>query len=152
MSGDSASNFRIAGAGDIPQILPMMRDFYSFERLEFNEERSRRLLSTIFADERLGRVVLLHCGEELAGYMVLGFGFSLEFHGRTALLDELYVIPAYRGRGIGGAAAEHAAAICRDLGIRCLQLEADYFNDRAHEFYLRRGFRDHQRHLMTRWL
>jgi len=152
MTGDSQPIFRLAGPGDVPLILPMMRDFYAFERLDFDEERSRLLLSKLISDESLGRGVLLACAEELAGYMVLGLGFSLEFHGRTALLDELYVLPAFRGRGLGGAAVEFAAATCRELGIHCLQLEADYFNHRAHEFYIRRGFKDHDRHLMTRWL
>jgi GNAT superfamily N-acetyltransferase len=144
--------FRFATAADIPQVLPMMRDFYEFERLDFNEDRSRRLLAALVSDERLGRLLLFHFDGELTGYLVLGFGFSLEFHGTVALLDEFYVLPAFRGRGIGGAAVEFAAEICRSAGIRCLQLEADYFNQRAHDFYLRSGFKDHQRHLMTRWL
>jgi hypothetical protein len=33
-----------------------------------------------------------------------------------------------------------------------LHLEADHFNERAHDLYLRLGFKDHKRHLMTKWL
>jgi GNAT superfamily N-acetyltransferase len=152
MTDDSQPSFRLAVVGDVPQILPMMRDFYKFERLDFDEERSRELLSTLLSDEQLGRVMVLDCGDELGGYIVMTFAFSLEFHGRTALLDELYVAPALRGKGFGSDAVEFAAATCRDLRIPCLHLEADYVNQRAHEFYLHHGFKDHERHLMTRWV
>ncbi len=145
-------SFRLATAADIPALLPLMRDFYAFERLPFDEERSRRLLAQLVADERLGRVLLFESAGTLAGYLVLGFGFSLEFHGLDALLDEFYVAPAHRSQGIGAQAIDEALRICREAGIAALHLEADHFNERAHAFYRRRGFKDHERHLMTRWL
>jgi GNAT superfamily N-acetyltransferase len=84
--------------------------------------------------------------------MVLGFGFSLEFHGRDCLLDEFYIQPKSRSRGVGTAAINFAVQTCRDLGIRAVHLEADHFNVRGHEFDKRLGFKDHDRHLMTLWI
>ena len=129
-----------------------MQDFCSFERLAFDVRTRTALLERLISDERLGRLVLILYEERLTGYFVLGFGFSIEFGGRDALLDELYVLPEYRGRGLGTAALERAFTICRAVGIACLHLEADHFNERAHELYLREGFKDHERHLMTKWL
>src|SRR5690349_7136633 len=70
----------------------------------------RRLLT----DAGAGRVWLIRADAEPAGYVVLAFGYSIEFGGRTAFVDELFVDPGHRGRGVGKAAlqlvTERAAA------------------------------------------
>ncbi len=137
---------------DVPRLLPLLEDFYRFEHLPYDAARSEWLLSQLISDPHLGRVVLFEEAGELAGYMVLTFGFSLEFHGRDALIDEFYVRPESRCRGIGEAALNHAKAMCRALRIAAVHLEADHFNTRGHAFYKRQGFADHPRHLMTHWL
>jgi len=144
--------FAFAAIADIDRLLPLMRDFYAFERLDYDEARLRHLIAELISDQTLGRLILFACSNELLGYMVLGFGFSLEFHGRDCLLDEFYVRPEHRCKGIGKAAVEFALETCRNLGIKAVHLEADHFNVRGHEFYKRLGFKDHKRHLMTRWL
>ena len=144
--------FAFAAIADIDRLLPLMRDFYAFERLDYDEARLRHLIAELISDQTLGRLILFACSNELLGYMVLGFGFSLEFHGRDCLLDEFYVRPEHRRKGIGKAAVEFALETCRNLGIKAVHLEADHFNVRGHEFYKRLGFKDHKRHLMTRWL
>ena len=146
------ASFRLATPDDIDRLLPLMRAFYTFEHLPYDENRLRRLLSDLIADQRLGRLILFELADELVGYIVLGFGFSLEFHGRDCFIDEFYVQPAHRSKGIGQAAVDFVMALSRDLGIKAVHLEADHFNERGHEFYKRLGFKDHDRHLMTRWL
>jgi GNAT superfamily N-acetyltransferase len=149
------ADFRFARPSDIPILIPLMQDFYLYERLPFDAVRTERLLNELLANEMLGRLVLFESqGEEaqertLAGYMVLTFGYSLEFGGRDALIDEFYVVPEARAAGIGADAIAHAAAICRELGISNVHLAVDYFNERVHGFYKRLGFRDHERHWMT---
>lgn len=145
-------SFLFATMDDIDRLLPLMHDFYAFERLDYNEGRQRRLVAELIADQTLGRLILFKCLDVLVGYMVLGFGFSLEFHGHDCLLDEFYVCPERRGVGVGKAAIEFALQACRELGIKAVHLEADHFNVRGHGFYKRLGFQDHKRHLMTRWL
>lgn len=145
-------SFRFAEVRDIDRLLPLMRDFYVFERLPFEESRQRQLVLQLIKNPDLGRLILFERVSELLGYMVLGFGFSLEFHGRDCLLDEFYVVPNQRSKGIGRAAVEFAIATCREMGIHAVHLEADYVNVRGHEFYKRLGFKDHERHLMTLWI
>jgi GNAT superfamily N-acetyltransferase len=81
----------------------------------------------------------------------VGYCIGLFVHG-IGEIESIFVRPDHRGQGIGAAALEFAATLCRALGIRAMHLEADYFNERAHLFYRRMHFRDHTRHLMTRWL
>jgi GNAT superfamily N-acetyltransferase len=80
------------------------------------------------------------------------FGFSLEFRGRNAFVDELFVREEHRGRGLGAAALAVAEEFCRGLGIAALRLEVERENPRAQELYEREGFRVHPRHILTKWL
>lgn len=144
--------FRLGKSADIDRLLPLMEDFYAFENLDYDESRLRKLLAELISDERLGRLILFEADGELLGYMVLGFGFSLEFHGKDCLVDEFYVRPEWRSKGVGKSAIDFAVEACRELGISAVHLEADHFNTRGHEFYKRLGFKDHPRHLMTLWL
>src|SRR5205823_2097477 len=145
------ASFRFGEISDIDRLLPLMQDFYFFERLTYDEDRLRRLLADLSKNGNLGRFILFEESQQLVGYMVLGFGFSLEFHGRDCFIDEFYVRPERRGQGIGEAAVDFAIQTCRAVGIKAMHLEADHFNARGHEFYKRLGFKDHDRHLMTRW-
>ena len=79
-------------------------------------------------------------------------GYSLEFHGRDAFIDELYVVPEYRGRGIGSNVMRIVEDACRELGVRAVHLEVERDNPAARALYLRFGFKEHDRLLMTRWI
>jgi len=99
-----------------------------------------------------GRVWVLVVGRNLVGYIVLTLGFSFEYLGTEAFIDELYITLEYRRRGFGRSAVEYLEAEATKLGVNALHLEVDEGNDAAFELYRRRGFEDHNRFLMTKWL
>lgn len=141
-----------AGPADGDVLLPLMRAFYAHERLRFDEQESPRALRTLLSSPARGRVFLVRVGEEVVGYAVLALGYSLEFLGVDAFVDELFLVAAFRGRGIGRAVMEELAAVARSLGVRALHLEVERANDRARAAYGRWGFVEHDRFLMTRRL
>ena len=146
------STIRLAAAEDVERMMPLVREFYVYERLKLDEARYRELALQLIENDGLGRLLVIELDGELIGYAVIGFGFSLEFGGRDALLDEFYLRGAFRGRGIGSALLQSVEELCRAKGILAIHLEADYVNARVHEFYKRVGYRDHERHLMTKWI
>jgi ribosomal protein S18 acetylase RimI-like enzyme len=87
-----------------------------------------------------------------AGYLVLTWGYSLEFHGRDAFIDELYVAPAHRGVGVGRDAVAFAETACREHGAGAVHLEVELDNERAHGLYRRSGFAERGLRLMTKRL
>lgn len=143
---------RIATPADEPALLVLMREFYAEEHLAFDELIARPAVSDLLADPRLGQLMLLEVASHPIGYLALTFGFSLELHGRYALLDELYLAPSVRGRGWGRYCLELATSVARDHGTKALRLEVNHTNVHARGLYLRNGFRDDQRDLFTRWL
>ncbi|HLL16459.1 MAG TPA: GNAT family N-acetyltransferase [Pyrinomonadaceae bacterium] len=144
--------FTLARASDADELVELMREFYAFEHLAFDEGAARGALRQILGDGRFGVIHLIRMGAEAAGYLVVTFGFSLEFRGRDAFVDELYLRENFRGRGIGRASIEFAAELCRGEGIAALHLEVERANTRAQALYRRAGFRDHDRYLLTKSL
>ena len=113
---------------------------------------SRAAFATLVRDPALGRVWIVEVDESAVGYAALTLGWSLEYGGRDAFVDDLYVAPLHRGRGRGGAALAAVEAAARELGVRSLHLEVERGNVRAQELYRRRGFADNERRLMTKRL
>lgn len=142
----------LASPTDLDELLLLMREFYAGERLPWDEDALRRALGELWRQPLHGAVWLARAAGEAIGYGVLGCGFSLEHRGRDAFVDELYVRPEWRSRGVGGRILDAMEAACRQQGISALHLEVDHDNAAGKRLYRRRGFDDHGRHLMTRGL
>jgi ribosomal protein S18 acetylase RimI-like enzyme len=84
------------------------------------------------------------------GYLVVGLGFSVEYGGVDGFLDEYYIEPAHRSRGLGTAAIEQLGKLARRRKIKALHLEAMPQNDRAARLYARLGYRVSERRLMSK--
>jgi len=142
--------FKPASSDEIETLIAMMRDLYAHEGLKFDEAVARRSLQTIIDDKNFGRLFLILVADEIAGYAVLTFGFSLEFHGRDAFVDELYLRQERRGQGIGKRALQFLTEVCAAEGVNALHLEVERANTSAQSVYRKFGFEDHDRYLMTK--
>jgi GNAT superfamily N-acetyltransferase len=140
----------VAGPGAAETMLGLMERFYAEARYPFRRDNARAAVEALLADPALGRAWLFRDGGDAVGYFVLTLGFSLEYGGRDAFVDELFVSPTHRGRGLGRRALEVIDEACRELGVRALHLEVEMENLPAAELYRKRGFEDHDRRLMTR--
>jgi ribosomal protein S18 acetylase RimI-like enzyme len=76
----------------------------------------------------------------VVGYTVLGLGFGVEYGGPDAFVDDLYLVPEARGRGLGEAVMRRLEAEARALGLKALFLVVDPENRKARALYDRRGF------------
>jgi GNAT superfamily N-acetyltransferase len=138
--------------GDLDSVLPLSRCFYEHFDYLCDPAAKRDALASFLADPSLGRLFLASVDGSLAGYALVAFSFSLEYDGRTAFVDELFVAEGSRSQGVGAALLGHAADGCRALGVNALHLETEATNGRAAALYARLGFRTHGRSLMTKLL
>jgi ribosomal protein S18 acetylase RimI-like enzyme len=150
----SELEFREVGLQDEAALMPMMRSLAEQEpgKIVFNEAVARTTFRRFLALPQFGRIWLLFDGPDLAGYIILTIGFSFEFHGHDAFIDELYIAPAYRRRGYGRQAVAFVEQKAREMGVNAIHLEVDDGNDPALELYRRAGYEDHDRFLMTKWV
>ena len=146
------TSFRAAATSDADTILAMMRELYAHDPTPLDEPAARAALSRLLAGDPFGIVHLILLDDYPAGYVVLTFGFSLEFGGRDAFVDEIFVREEFRGRGAGAGALRFAEEVCRVRGVRALHLEVEHANSGAQALYRRLGFRDRGYYLMTRRL
>jgi GNAT superfamily N-acetyltransferase len=144
--------FQLLSEQDIPALLELMQEFYSSQRLHFDERAATIGIRKLLAEPPLGQISFIFLGAELAGYFVLTFCFSLELHGKFALLDELYVCEEFRRRKLGKAVIAFAETLCKQKGVKALHLEVGGENEAAHGLYRACGFAQESRHLFTKWL
>ena len=142
--------FRVAGEPDTDTILTFMPLLYAQDGLSFDEAKARATLTGVLRDRSLGRVWMIHAGAQPIGYMILTLGYSLEYRGRDAFVDELFLLESHRGRGIGRKAMQVLEQACRELDVRALHLEVERPNVAAQTLYRKLGFVDHERYLMTK--
>jgi ribosomal protein S18 acetylase RimI-like enzyme len=150
----SKLQFREATLRDEVDLVHMMRALDEHEpyAIQFDESAVRTAFHQFLSLPAFGRVWLLYTGPALVGYIVLTIGFSFEFHGHDAFIDELYIAPAHRRRGFGRQALAFVEQKAREMGVNAIHLEVDHGNDPALELYRRTGYQDHKRFLMTKWL
>lgn len=141
-----------ASGSDIGSLIALMREFYAIEHLRFDETVATEGLGQLFDGAAPGVVYLIAVDGVAIGYFVLAFSFSLEFHGRYAWLDELYLREPWRGHGIGAAALGFIEQLCRDRGFAALRLEVARENAGAERLYRRSGYEDYSRDLLTKWI
>jgi diamine N-acetyltransferase len=156
VSDDKNLVIRAAASADEPCLLPMMQALVEQEPNPnpgaFQPVLVSKAFRALLDRPERGRVWLLEIDKQPVGYIVLTLGFSFEFLGTDAFIDELYIVPEFRRRGFAKRAVEFLEAEAKKLGVNALHLEVDEGNDAAFELYRQNGFEDHSRFLMTKWL
>lgn len=145
-------NFFAAGKDDIDQIMEMQRDFYAIDAYNFDQQSAKLALQKFIEDSRYGKLWLITTGGKVVGYAALTLGFSFEFKGVDAFLDELFVLPEYRNQEIGTQTVEFVAEQAKTMGVKAIHLEVEAHNEAGRALYRSFDFQDHNRILMTRWL
>ena len=145
--------YRVAAPSDIDILLRLMHGFQQDDpwSVPFREEEVRESVRELLVSPSIGRAFLI-CNSELCiGYLVLSFDFSMEYGGKNAWIDELFVQPEFRGEGVGTKAMDFAVETARELGAKVLHLEVNRGSP-AIDLYNRLGFEDHDRYLLSKRL
>jgi len=144
-------SIQLAGASDLDALLFLMRRMQIDDPWgeAFDEATVRQSLSELLANPQFGIAYLVRQQQSPIAYLVICFDYSLEYRGKGAWIDELFVDASHRGQGIGTRLLDLAERASREQGAQFLHLEVTHGN-RANELYRLRGFVDHSRFLMSK--
>jgi GNAT superfamily N-acetyltransferase len=121
---------------DVPLILGFVRELADYEKLSPEVVATEDVLhETLFGDRKVAEVILGYLGAKPVSFALFFHNFST-FLGRPGIyLEDLYVKPDVRGRGIGKTMLAYLAHLARER--RCGRLEwwvLDW-NEPAKAFY-----------------
>lgn len=140
---------RLATLGDVDTLIELMAEFYGESGYPLNRRHAAEAFRSLLSDDQLGHVWLIQAGAATVGYVVLTLGYSMEYGGRDAFVDDLFIQAPYRNAGLGSAALAQVRTFAESLGVRALHLEVGRDNEPAQVVYRRIGFVDNERQLLT---
>jgi GNAT superfamily N-acetyltransferase len=130
-------------ASEFADVLGLVEEYWRFEDLAgYEPARISRQLERLLGDPALGSLWLARAGGRPAGYLLAVYVFSLEHFGLTAEIDEFFVLPSQRGRGLGRALLDAAEAEFNRRGCTNVSLQLGRGNDEGRAFYRARGYRE----------
>jgi GNAT superfamily N-acetyltransferase len=137
-----AEEIRVARAEEsqIPLILSFIRKLAEYERLSHKVTVDEELLrKSLFGAQPAAEVAIAYWREEPAGFAVYFHDFST-FSGRTGIfLEDLFVEPAFRGKGIGRSLMVYLSKLAAERGCTRLQWAVLDWNEPAKGFYRKLG-------------
>ncbi|MCP9483041.1 GNAT family N-acetyltransferase [Shimia sp. CNT1-13L.2] len=143
----------LAKPEDLDRLLPLVAAFHAEEGITQDDTTRRNALLPLLEGSPLGAIYIIGPTRAPVGYIVLTFGWSVEFGGMDAFVDELFIRSAVRGRGMGSETLLTLSKMLGQAGVRALHLEVDRENETAKRLYARTGFKARDRYmLMTREL
>jgi ribosomal protein S18 acetylase RimI-like enzyme len=103
-------------------------------------DRARSEVSALTKSSALAVTYLVRQAWSTIGYGVLALGYSVEYGGAVGFVDDVYIVKAARGQGIGQRLLEHMLAEAGDRGLVAVHLEIEPNNQSAQALYRQLGF------------
>ena len=130
----TAPVIRMATVGEAELVAKLMHDFNTEFDTPVPDNLERRFAQLIARDD----VLVVLAGE--VGFAYLTLRPSPYYDGPVAMLEELYVAPAHRGRGLGTRMIERVLSEIRKRGAGEMQINVDEVDAGARRFYERHCF------------
>lgn len=128
---------RRATADDAPALVHLNRAFNG------GDEPAAALQQRMLDPARVEHPILAEIDGHAVGFAAVRVVACVFYPGAHAELTELYVEPAYRRRGVGGALIAQAELLAREGGATTLLVLTNFYNDPAQALYRQAGFVNH---------
>ena len=125
---------------DVPLILELIQGLAEYERLAHEVIATEAgLRATLFGARPAAEVIIAYAGDEPAGFALFFQNYST-FLGKPGIyLEDLFVVPEFRGRGYGKALLVHLARIAVERGCGRFEWSVLDWNEPAIGFYKKLG-------------
>jgi GNAT superfamily N-acetyltransferase len=129
-----------AQPNDVPMICSLILELAEFERLQDQFVATEdRLRESLFGARPYAEVLVARLGDEAVGFALFFHNYST-FRAQPGIyLEDLYVRPAFRGRGYGKSLLSHIAQLAVERGCGRFEWSVLDWNQRAIDFYKKLG-------------
>lgn len=133
-------NIRPANPTDVADILSLMRDFAVYEKLLDNFQiTEEKLAFALFGDGSFVNSLIAEDDGRICAYSIFYPNFAT-FRGQLGMyLEDIYISPEFRGRGIGEAMLREIASIAAGRGFERIDFQVLDWNRSAIDFYEKLG-------------
>jgi GNAT superfamily N-acetyltransferase len=134
------TTIRAGTALDVPVILDLIRQLAEYEQRAYVVEATEeRLRETLFGAKPAAEVLLADCERECAGFAVFFATYSTFLAQPGVYLEDLYVKPHMRGKGVGSALLQRLARIAVERGCGRIEWGVLDWNEPSIRFYKNLG-------------
>ena len=140
----------VVSAHDTETVVQLLKAQLLEHDIGTAEEALRGVVRLVTTDERHGFMLLAKSNAHAVGVAYAAAHLSAEHGGLIGWLEELYVVPEYRGRGVGSTLLVDVLARAERLKWRGVELEVVAGHERAAALYVRHGFMAADRSRYTR--
>ena len=131
--------FRFAEEQDCALILDFIRQLAAYERLSGQVVATEELLREWIIEKRKAEVLFVCEQGQAVGFALFFHNFSTFLGWAGIYLEDLFVLPAYRGRGYGKALLRKLARLTVERGCGRLEWSCLDWNQPSIDFYLSLG-------------
>ncbi|MBU2180934.1 MAG: GNAT family N-acetyltransferase [Gammaproteobacteria bacterium] len=129
-------SLRLATANDVPQILQFIQNLADYEKLSHQVVATEeKLAATLFGDKQFAEVVMADYQGQAAGFALFFHNYSTFLAKPGMYLEDLFVNPELRGKGIGKALITYLAKLAVERDCGRLEWSVLDWNQPAIDFY-----------------
>jgi GNAT superfamily N-acetyltransferase len=140
MTGPTSFNLRAAELRDVNAIVQLIRDLAEFEKLtHLLEVTPEKLRPHLFGEKPVAEAMVAESAGEVVAFALYFTNFSTFLAQPGLYLEDLYVTPAQRGRGIGEAMLTRLARLAVERHYGRFEWSVLDWNEHAIRFYERMG-------------
>lgn len=135
-----STNITLARPDDIDRVLSLTERYHTERGIVSDDDLRRRAVAPLLEGSPLGAIWLIGPSRAPLGYVLVTFGWSVAYGGPEGWVDEVFIRPSVRRRGIGTEVLHAIAVSLAGGGVRALHARLGDTDADAQRFCQRAGF------------
>lgn len=126
----------VVSISNLDEVLPLIRKYQEFYKVsDISDSRNREFFSQFGESSPAGCLFFFRENGEPAGFATVYFSFASSITSKVGVLNDLYTLPEFRGKGVGRQLIEHCRQHAAKNGAARLQWVTALDNDCAQKLY-----------------
>jgi ribosomal protein S18 acetylase RimI-like enzyme len=123
-------------SNNLDQVLPLLRQYQEFYKVaDISDSRNASFFSQFGESSPAGCQFIYRDSGQVVGFATVYFSFTTSITAKVAVLNDLYTLNEYRGRGIGRKLVQHCQRYAEKNGAARLQWVTAPDNEQAQKLY-----------------